>query len=124
MLSLVLSLLLQEAKPAEKLEYKPVAPGVSRAVLWGDPDKGPYGAFTRFEPGTRVDLHTHSSDIRIVVLKGAYIFESAGRQIQVRQNDYFLVPAGVEHVSKSDPKEGALFYEESSGKFDLKSVSK
>jgi hypothetical protein len=28
------------------------------------------------------------------------------------------------HVSRGDPKEGALFYEESPGKFDLKPVDK
>ena len=32
----------------DEAKYKDVVPGVSRAVLWGNPDKGPYGAFTKF----------------------------------------------------------------------------
>jgi hypothetical protein len=36
---------------ADQASYKEVVPGVSRAVLWGNPDKGPYGAFTKFKAG-------------------------------------------------------------------------
>src|SRR5688572_15528863 len=58
---------------ADKAEYKEVMPGVSKANLWGDPDKGPYGAFTKFAAGFDAGMHTHSSDVWIVVLKGAYV---------------------------------------------------
>jgi hypothetical protein len=33
--------------------------------------------------------------------------------------DFLRVPGGRKHWSGGDAKEGALFYEESSGKFDL-----
>ena len=36
---------------ADEAKFKEVVPGVSKAVLWGDPDKRPYGAFTKFVPG-------------------------------------------------------------------------
>lgn len=35
----------------DKANFKEVVPGASKAVLWGDHDTGPYGAFTRFVPG-------------------------------------------------------------------------
>src|SRR5688572_4902216 len=59
---------------AKDAKYTEVIPGVSKAPLWGDDKTGPYGSFTKFAPGHKNPLHTHSSDIRIVVLEGAYIF--------------------------------------------------
>lgn len=106
-----------------KVTFKEVAPGVSKVVLWGDPDKGPYGAFTRFAAGVNNGLHTHSNDIRIVVLEGAYVYEAEkGAETRVSAGQYLFVPGGDRHVSRGDSKAGALFYEESPGKFDLKPV--
>ena len=39
---------------SDKATYKETSPGVSVATVWGDLDKGPYGAFTKFAPGTKV----------------------------------------------------------------------
>jgi len=104
-------------------EFKEIVPGVKKKILWGDHGKGPYGAFTKFDPGLTNPLHTHSSEVRIVVLKGAYIYKPRnGKEQRVGPGSYISVPAGDVHVSAGDPKEGALFYEESPGKFDLKVV--
>jgi quercetin dioxygenase-like cupin family protein len=106
-----------------KTEFKEIVPGVKKKILWGDHDKGPYGAFTKFDAGVTNPLHTHSSDVRIVVLQGAYIYRPAkGSERRVGAGSYISVPAGDVHVSAGDPREGALFYEESPGKFDLKVV--
>jgi hypothetical protein len=49
---------------AEKATFSqsPTA-GVSMAVLWGDPNKGPHGTFTKFAPGYDAGMHTHTSDV-------------------------------------------------------------
>ena len=104
-------------------DFKEIVPGVRKKILWGDHDKGPYGAFTRFDPGLTNPLHTHSSEVRIVVLKGAYVYKPAsGSERRIGPGSYISVPAGDVHVSGGDAKEGALFYEESPGKFDLKVI--
>jgi len=36
---------------SSKADFKEVVPGVSKALLWGDPDKGPYATFTRLVAG-------------------------------------------------------------------------
>lgn len=108
---------------AAKAEFKEVVPGVKKRILWGNHDKGPYGAFTTFEPGLTNPMHTHSSEVRIVVLQGAYIYRPRnGKEQRVGAGSYISIPGGDVHVSAADPKEGALFYEESPGKFDLKVV--
>ena len=104
---------------AEKATYKEVAPGISKSVLWGDHDKSAYGAYARFSPGTDVGVHTHTNDVWIVVLKGAYVYKDDAGEKRVGPGDFIRIPAKHKHSSGGDKKEGALFYEESSGKFDL-----
>lgn len=108
---------------SQKAEFKEVVPGVKKKILWGNHDKGPYGAFTKFDPGLTNQLHTHTSEIRIVVLQGAYIYKPQnGNERRVGAGSYISIPGNDVHVSSGDPKEGVLFYEESPGKFDLKLV--
>jgi mannose-6-phosphate isomerase-like protein (cupin superfamily) len=107
-----------------KATFRQVRPGVSKAMLWGDDTKGPYGAFTKFNPGLTNPLHTHTNDIRLVVLKGAYVYKPQnGDEKRVGPGQYLFVPGGDRHVSGGDQNEGALFYEESPGKFDFKPVN-
>jgi hypothetical protein len=106
-----------------KATYKELAPGASAVVLWGDMDKGPYAAFTKFVPGANHALHTHTNDIRIVVLEGAYLYKpEKGEQKRVAEGEYLFIPGGDRHASGGDAEEGVLFYQESSGKFDLNFV--
>lgn len=108
---------------SQDAEYKELLPGITQRVLYGNPTKAAYGAFTKFAPGQRNDLHVHSNDIRIVVLSGAYIYTpEKGESVRVGPGEFLLVPAGARHVSEADPSDGGLFYEEAAGKFDIKFV--
>lgn len=101
--------------------YKELAPGASGVTLWGDMDKGPYGAFTKFVPGANHPLHTHTNDIRIV--KGAYLYKpEKGPERRVSTGQYLFIPGGDRHTSGGDAKEGAPLNQESTGKFDLNPV--
>jgi quercetin dioxygenase-like cupin family protein len=103
-----------------KLEYKAVAPGASMAVVMGDPEKGKHSAFVKFEPGAKFDMHSHSSNLRLVVLKGAYLYKGKnGEEHRVGPGMFITNPAGDHHWSGGDEKEGALFYMEGDDKFDL-----
>lgn len=104
---------------AEKAEFKEVIPGVSKAVIWGDPEKGAYGAFTRFKAGIDNGVHTHTSDVRIVTIEGAYIYRTDAGEHRVGKGCFLSIPGGTKHWSGGDAKDGALFYEEGVGKFDL-----
>jgi quercetin dioxygenase-like cupin family protein len=106
---------------ADKAKFKeaPGGGGVSMAVLWGDPDKGPHGTFTKFAPGYEAGMHTHTSDVWITVIKGAYLYKDDAGEKRVGPGDFLRVPGGHQHSSGGDKTEGAVFYEEGSGKFDL-----
>ena len=105
---------------AEQATFKPgPMAGVSMAVLWGDPEKGPHGTFTKFEPGFDAGMHTHTSDVWLVVIKGAYLYKDEAGEKRVGPGDFLRVPGGHKHWSGGDKTEGALFYQEGSMKFDL-----
>ena len=105
-----------------KAAFKEMMPGVSTTVVWGNPDTGPHGVFTKFIPGFDAGVHTHTSDLRIVVIKGAYIYKAEGKETRVGSGEFLFLPGGTKHWSGGDPKEGALFYQEGLGKFDINPV--
>ena len=92
--------------------------GVSMAPIWGDADKGAHATFTKFKAGFDAGMHTHTNDVWIVVVKGAYLYKDVNGEKRVGPGDFIRVPGGWKHWSGGDANEGALFYEESSGKFD------
>jgi len=92
---------------------------VSMAPIWGDSNAGAHATFTKFTPGYDAGMHTHTNDVWIVVVKGAYLYKDDAGAKRVGAGDFLRVPGGHKHWSGGDKKEGALFYEESSGKFDL-----
>lgn len=104
---------------ADQANFHETVSGVSTAAIWGDADKGAHGTFTKFAPGYDAGMHTHTNDISIVVVKGAYLYKDAAGSKRVGPGSFLRVPSGWKHWSGGDPKEGALFYEEGSGKFDL-----
>jgi mannose-6-phosphate isomerase-like protein (cupin superfamily) len=104
---------------ADREDFREMVPGVSKAVVWGNHDIGPYGAFTKFVPGLDSGTHTHTNDVWLVVLRGAYLYKDAAGEKRVGPGAFIRIPGGMKHWSGGDANEGALLYEESSGKFDL-----
>jgi quercetin dioxygenase-like cupin family protein len=127
--SLVVAQAPKKSAPAKKVVYStpdqakfvdsPNSPGVSMAVLRGDPDKGPHATYTKFNPGYDAGMHTHTADVWIVGIKGAYVYKDDAGEKRIGPGDYLRVPGGHKHWSGGDKTEGALFYEEASGKFDV-----
>ena len=102
----------------DKANYVSMSPIVSWAPLWGDTTKGAHGTFTKFAPGADNGMHTHTNDVWIVGIKGAYLYKDEDGEKRVGPGVFLRVPGGKKHWSGGDPKEGAVFYEEASGKFD------
>jgi quercetin dioxygenase-like cupin family protein len=104
---------------ADQAAFHEMGKGTSMAAIWGDADQGAHGTFTKFAPGYDAGMHTHTNDVWSFVIKGAYLYKDAGGDRRVLPGSFLRVPGGWKHWSGGDPKEGALFYEESSGKFDM-----
>lgn len=104
---------------ADQVTFKEKMPGAQIATVWGDPETGAHGTFTKFAPGYDAGMHTHSSDIIAVVIKGAYLYRDEAGEKRVGPGEFIRIPAGHKHWSGGDKAEGVLMYQESPGKFDL-----
>jgi hypothetical protein len=111
-------------KTPDQLKWAPIPDGngAMTALAWGDPN-GTHGAFNKFPAGFVAPLHTHSFDLRIVVLSGTMSMTgSDGKETLLPAGSFFLQPNTYKHVTQC--KEGAecLAYIATNGKFDLKLV--
>lgn len=103
---------------ADKATFTEKMPGVSMTTVWGDPETGAHGTLTKFMPGYDAGMHTHTSDLTLVVIKGAYLYRDDAGEKRVAAGDVLHIPGGHKHWSGGDKTDGALFYEEGAGKFD------
>ena len=97
------------------------APGVQIAVLWGDPTKGPFGAFLKLPAGFAAPLHTHTHPMKVVFLSGTYIQAPDGKAaVRLGPGSYMMQPgANYRHTTSCDKASDCVFFLESDGPFDL-----
>ncbi len=99
----------------EELSAK--ATGVKIATVSGEYTKGAWAGFIKFPAGSKSGIHTHSSDLKIVVVSGTFHYgDTPETERNYVAGSYVFIPANLPH-SNSQP-EGALMYAEQPGKFD------
>lgn len=113
--------------PADGMKWTdlgPGAPGVKVADLWGSHAHGAFGALFRLPAGFAAPLHTHTYDMKVVILSGTYIQAPEGKpEFRLGPGSYFLQPGGnYRHTTSCDPASDCVFLVESKGPFDLKPV--
>jgi quercetin dioxygenase-like cupin family protein len=114
--------------PASDLKWADLdptgAPGVKIADLWGNHTKGAYGAFFKLPAGFAVPLHTHTYDIKVVIVSGTYVQSPEGKpEFRLGAGSYFMQPGGnYRHTTSCDKASDCVLFAESHGKFDLKLV--
>ena len=112
-------------KPAGELHWTdldPSAPGVKVVDLWGDHATGAYGALIRLPAGFAAPLHTHTHDMKVVILSGTYIQVPEGKpEFRLGPGSYFMQPgADYRHTTTCGAGADCVFLVESEGPFDLK----
>ena len=94
--------------------------GMLFAVLSGDPTKGAYTQMRKVPAGTDNPLHSHSSEIKNVIISGAWYtgsdFESAK---DFGPGSIVIMPANWVHVSGCRAGSECVFYQEGKGRFDF-----
>ncbi|MBI1805555.1 MAG: DUF4437 domain-containing protein [Ignavibacteria bacterium] len=104
----------------DTLKGSPPGSGVMGAVLWGSLEKGPFGALVKFPPGFKAPLHYHSSELKLVVIKGAYIYVTEkGEEKRFGSGSYIYEPARDRHATRGAEDSETIFFTEGSGKFDV-----
>ena len=102
----------------------PGAPGVKIANLWGDYAKGAYGALLKLPAGFAAPLHTHTHDMKVVIVSGTYIQVPEGKpEFRLGPASYFMQPGGnYRHTTTCDMASDCVLFIESKGKFDFRPV--
>jgi anti-sigma factor ChrR (cupin superfamily) len=100
------------------------APGVKVVNLWGDYQKGSFGALFRLPAGFKAPLHTHTYAMKVVFLSGTYLQAPEGKpEVRLGPGSYMMQPGGdYRHTTSCDAASECLFFVESDGPFDLKPV--
>jgi quercetin dioxygenase-like cupin family protein len=100
------------------------APGVKVADLWGNHASGAFGALFKLPAGFAAPLHTHTHDMRVVIVSGTYVQVPEGKpEFRLAPGSYFLQPGGsYRHTTTCDKASDCVFFVESKGPFDLKPV--
>lgn len=95
--------------------------GVMIATVSGDYTQSAWAGFIRFPAGSKSGVHTHSSDLKMVVVSGTFHYGNTPEtEKSYGLGSYVFIPANLPH-SNSQP-EGVLLYCEQPGKFDSKPV--
>jgi hypothetical protein len=111
--------------PAAELKWADLdpkgAPGVKIAPLWGDPQKGAFGAFLTLPAGFEAPLHTHTHDMKVVIVSGTYIQAPEGKpEFRLGPGSYFMQPGGsYRHITSCDKAADCVFFFQSEGAFDM-----
>lgn len=97
------------------------APGVKIALLWGDFRSGGFGAFFKLPAGFAAPLHTHTHDMKLIIVSGTYIQGPDGApDFRLGPGSYLMQPGGnYRHTTSCDQAADCIFFVESGGAFDL-----
>jgi quercetin dioxygenase-like cupin family protein len=102
----------------------PERKGMQFAVLSGDPKKGAYTQMRKVPAGTNNPLHTHSSEIKNVIISGVWhTGADAASAKDFGPGSIVMMPANWVHVSGCRTGSDCVFYQEGKGKFDFKPVA-
>jgi quercetin dioxygenase-like cupin family protein len=99
----------------------PEVKGTQFAVLSGDPKTGEYTQMRKIPAGTDNPLHTHSSEIKMVIISGVlYTGSDLASARDFGPGSIIGLPANWVHVSGCRAGNDCVFYQEGKGKFDYK----
>jgi len=99
----------------------PERKGMRFATLSGDPKTGPYTQMRKVPAGTDNGLHSHSSEIRNVIISGVwYTGPDAASAKDFGPGSVVIMPGNWIHVSGCRAGTDCVFYQEGKGKFDFK----
>ena len=98
----------------------PERKGMQFAVLSGDPKSGEYTQIRKVAAGTDNPLHSHSSEIKNVIISGVwYTGTDTASAKDFGPGSVVMMPGGWVHVSGCRPGSECVFYQEGKGKFDF-----
>jgi quercetin dioxygenase-like cupin family protein len=95
----------------DQLDWKEVAPGIKRVIVWGDRDKGEYGMLLKVAPGTVAPVHAHTGDYHALCVQGIWRHNfDGGEQRDLPPGSYLLQPGMGMHGDACVGPEECIFF--------------
>jgi hypothetical protein len=97
--------------PAD-IKWEPTArPDSMRGSLWGDPTKGAFAYFNRYNGGWQLPLHYHTNQLSGVIISGTFVIHVAGQNSkELPAGAYFSVPGKTRHTDACLPGPSCVVY--------------
>jgi uncharacterized protein DUF4437 len=93
---------------------------VKMAALWGDPAKGPHGAFHKFPAGFEAPWHHHTANHHVVVVSGTMTLTPEGEAAKkLGPGSYFSFTGKKKHTTKCEAGSECLLFIDSAGPWDV-----
>ncbi len=113
--------------PVEDLKWVERWPGVGVLVAkaWGDYEKTAHGTFMKMPAGMVSDQHTHTHDVRGVVVSGTVSHIVDGgipEEKPLAPGSAWFTPAAVKHITKCAPGADCVFLLVMEGPHDYMAV--
>ncbi|HEX7896921.1 MAG TPA: cupin domain-containing protein [Planctomycetota bacterium] len=105
--------------PKDGLSWKEVVPGVSMAVVDGDPAKGPSHFYLKYKSGLVTPLHHHSADHYVTTLSGVLVLSAEGKEHRLPAGSYFALTGKAPHAAKVEGAEDAVMFIDARGAWDV-----
>lgn len=102
----------------------PERPTMKFAVLTGDPKSGPYTQLRQVPADTRNPLHSHSSDLTNVIIRGTWY--TGAEEASARDfgpGSVVFMPGNWVHVSGCRAGSDCVFYQNGKEKFDFHPIA-
>lgn len=101
----------------------PDSGGSQVANVSGDIFKGAHSAFAKVPAGQPHPLHTHTNEVKAVVISGTFtVTPEGGTEKRLGPGSYFTIPAKAKHLSSCAPGAPCVLFQQGTGKFDMKPV--
>ena len=92
------------------------------APLWGNMKKTAYGRLSKWNPGAKSPVHTHSRAYHSVILSGTFenVIVATGNVQKHTAGSYYYMPANVKHATRCVGAVPCVMYLHQKGPWDLK----
>ena len=107
--------------PADDIKWSDVPgfPGVSLAILEGDPAKGSHHSMMKFKDGFAAPLHHHSCDHFGTVVSGTLILNVDGKDSVLPAGSFFSFKGRKPHMTRCAPGADCVIALDARGKWDV-----
>jgi len=97
--------------PADIKWESTARPDSVRGTLWGDPTKGAFAFFNRYEGGWQLPLHYHTHQLSGVIISGTFVIHVASQEAKpLTTGSYFSLPGNTRHTDACLPGPPCVVY--------------